>query len=138
MKPRVIVTLFIVAALMTACNTASTTKEQSTKIRDIVQSDVFDVLPPVNDDMLVYNAPDEIDGEYLELASVEITLTSSGATKEEMMKDLLKEARILGGNGVLVLSQTKVDYKGFYKQELKAIAVYALNRAAKMGPIVMR
>lgn len=128
--------LLTIVCLLTACNTSqSVNSEYSTHVKDIVHADVFDVLPENTDDIIVYNSTDEIAGEYIELASVEMKEINSHKQKKEMMTRLIEEAKELGSNGVILVSSNKTERDGTVKQEIKAIAIYDLDRAPVLNPL---
>lgn len=128
--------LLLVVCLLTGCNTSqSVNSEYFTHVKDMVQADVFDVLPESTDNIVVYNSTDEIAGEYIELASVEMQEINNHKKNKEMMSRLIEEAIDLGSNGILVLSSTKTEKDGTTKEEMKAIAIYDLDRAPVINPL---
>ncbi len=127
--------LFTTIILISACNTP-VNNSTKTHVKDLAESDLFGVLPEYDLEVVVYNKPDEIEGEYLELAKVEIEETSEANTMTDVLERLKTEAKNLGGNGIL-LTESKVSEKGEMKTlTIKAIAVYALERIPGESPIV--
>lgn len=127
--------LFATILMMTACNT-SVNKSTTTHVKDLAQSDVFGVLPEYNLEVIVYHNPEEIEGEYLELAKVEIQETSHENSTTDVLERLKTEAKNLGGNGIL-LTESEVSEEGKNKTHtIKGIAVYALGRIPEESPIV--
>lgn len=131
----IIIILFTTFFTISACNSPAN-KSTSTHVKDLVQSDVFGVLPEFNHEILVYNNPGEIEGEYLELAKVEIRETNNENTEEEILTLLKKEAKDLGGNGILILEKNHFKERNTKTHEVKAIAIYALDRIKAESPIV--
>jgi|GEM_PF-1549775 hypothetical protein len=126
-KLKVVLSVLIIGVIISACS-SPTHQSTNTHIKDLVQSDVFGVLPETEMDILVYNNSSEIEGEYFELATVEIKETSVGNSIEEVIEMLKKEAKELGGNGILLLEQTENENGTAITKEVKAIAVFALDR----------
>ncbi|HBX66068.1 MAG: hypothetical protein CL670_01055 [Balneola sp.] len=126
-KLKIVLALLIIGVITSACS-SSTHQSTNTHIKDLVQSDVFGVLPETEMDIMVYNNSSEIEGEYFELATVEIKETGDDSSSEEVIEMLKKEAKDLGGNGVLLLEQKENENGKAITKEIKAIAVYALDR----------
>lgn len=127
--------LFATILMVSACSTP-TNNTTKTYVKDLAQSDVFGVLPEYNLEVVVYNKPEEIEGEYLELAKVEILETSKDNSREDVLERLKTEAKNLGGNAIL-LTESKMSEEGEIRTyTLKGIAVYALERIPEESPIV--
>lgn len=135
-KVNAVLILVIIGMMTAACGT-SVSKSTTTHVKDLVQSDVFGVLPEAGQEIIVYNSPEEIEGEYLELATVKIKEIARENSTQDMMEMLKKEAMDLGGNGVLLI-ESKTDEKGStITKEVKAIAVYALDKIPAENQVVM-
>ena len=131
------VLILIIIGMMTAACSTTVNKSTTTHVKDLVQSDVFGVLPESGQEIKVYNNPEEIEGEYLELATVKIQETAQENSTEGMIEMLKSETKNLGGNGV-ILVERKVDNKGStVTKELKAIAVYALAKIPSENQLVL-
>jgi hypothetical protein len=127
-KLKTVLVLVGIGMMMTACGNSSVNESTTTHVKDLVQSDVFGVLPDGEIEMLVYNNSEEIEGEYLELATVEIQSTKQTNSFDEVVEMLKKEAKTLGGNGILLIEQNNQEDAQAVTQEVKAIAIYALDR----------
>ncbi|MEQ8524287.1 hypothetical protein [Gracilimonas sp.] len=131
------VLILVIIGMMTAACSTSVNKSTTTHVKDLVQSDVFGVLPEAGQEIVVYNNPEEIEGEYLELATVNIQETAQKSSTENMMEMLKKEAKNLGGNGV-ILVESKTNEKGSaVTKEVKAIAVFALDKMPAKNQFVL-
>lgn len=132
------VLILVIIGMMTAACSTSITKSTTTHVKDLVQSDVFGVLPTHSQEIIVYNSPDEVEGEYLELATVQIQETAGESSTESMIEMLKIEAKNLGGNGVILIENKTGDRSASVTKEVKAIAVYALDKIpSETNPLVL-
>lgn len=136
MKKTMSVLLLSIGLLFTACSTRQVERSMTTYVKDLVQPDVFSVLPQSGQEMLVYQNSAEIEGEYFELASVEIQKISDEDSSERMIEKLVEETKGLGGNGVLLIEKTSSKDGNLITQQMKAIAVFTLDRMPYTEPIV--
>ncbi len=122
--------LIILSALLmiaSAC-TQQTSYTSNTHVTSLVPEDVYEVLPKSDLDIMVYNDSSEIDGEYFELAMIEVEETVPSQSSAQIMDSLKNEVKKLGGNGVLVLQNTNSVKGNSQTQSVKAMVVYALDR----------
>ena len=126
-------TLFIstvigTSMLLSAC-VKTVDHSSTTYVRDLVQADVFTVLPDNGSEVAIYNNSKDIKGEYLELASLSVEVDNIGETldKQSMIEKLKSEAELLGGNGILVMEESNVKDRSQKKRGIKAIAVFTLD-----------
>ena len=124
---KVITAVLLGGALLTACNNPAI-QSTTTHVKDLVESDVFEVLPQHSLEVLVYNNVKEIEGEYLTLASVDIKEISNDWSEETLLDNLKMETKEMGGNGILILKKTSLEEGEMITKEWTAIAVYALDR----------
>ena len=136
MKKVKVFTLIGFGMLMAACST-SVNKSTTTHVKDLAQSDVFGVLPEADEEVMIYNTPEEIGGEYLELATVNIQEINAEKNSDSMMEMLKKEAKELGGNGILLIKSSTNEKGRAVTKEVKAIAVYTLEEIPSEEQIVM-
>lgn len=143
MKPRKSVYLYLsVLLFVVMIGSACTPKdpvytEVTTRISDMATSDVFDMLPTADKSPEIYNSPDEISGEYLELASVELKESVLSSDSDRALNKLKEEAALLGSNGLLILDDDH-QHEGNEPVEghtIKAIAIYTLNGSPSLGNI---
>ncbi|WP_421773300.1 hypothetical protein [Gracilimonas sp.] len=132
------VLILVIMGMMTAACTTSVTRSTTTHVKDLVQSDLFGVLPAYDKEIIVYNSPDEVEGEYIELATVQIQETAGESSTENMIEMLKMEAKELGGNGVILIDNKADEIAGSVTKEVKAIAVYALDIIpSEANPLVL-
>ncbi len=122
------VLIIVIMGMMTASCTPSVSKSTTTHVKDLVQSDVFGVLPAYNQEIIVYNSPSDVEGEYFELATVQILETAGESSMDNMIEMLKIEAKNLGGNGVILVGNKTEGTSNLLTKEVKAIAVYALDK----------
>lgn len=134
-KLKTVLAVILFGMMVTACD-SSTNQFTSTHVKDLVQSDVFEVLPQSDMDILVYSDATEIEGEYFELATVEIKDSKLDHSSEKVVDMLKEEAKKLGANGVLILEQTENEDGRNVTKEVKAITVYALDREPVLNTLV--
>lgn len=115
--------LFITIQACTSSNQQSTT----THVKELVQSDVFEVLPEWYEEIVVYESADDIEGEYFELAAIEVKDVRNALSDDRILKRLKNEAEALGGNGVLLVHKSKKEKGGLITEEVKAMAIYSLQ-----------
>lgn len=126
-------TLFISTVIGTSMLLSACVKtidhSSTTYVRDLVQSDVFTVLPDNGSEIMIYNTSKEIKGEYLELASLSVEMESKTEAfdKQALIAKLKTEAELLGGNGILVMEETGLEKGNREKYGIKAIAVFTLD-----------
>lgn len=136
-KVKAVLILLVIGMMTTACST-TVNKTTTTHVKDLVQSDVFGVLPESNQEIMIYNNPEEIGGEYLELATVKIQETArENSTQQQMMEMLKKEAKELGGNGLILIESSSNEKGSTITKEVKAIAVYALDKIPAESQLVL-
>jgi hypothetical protein len=132
------VLILVIIGMMTAACSTSVTRSTTTHVKDLVQSDVFEVLPAHGQEIIVYNSPDEVEGEYLELATVQIQETAEESSSENMIEMLKIEAKNLGGNAVILVENKTDGASRMVTKEVKAIAVYALDKIpSETNPLVL-
>lgn len=136
MKSVKVLSAFLLGALSLAACTSPVIHSTTTHVKDLVQSDVFDVLPENELEVLIYNSPEEIEGEYLTLAMVEVKEISSDWSEKRVLNQLKEETELLGANGILVLKKTKLQDGEEITKEWKAIAVYAMDRVPLNNQLV--
>ena len=121
-------TVIAVGMLLSAC-VKTTNHSEVTHVRDLVQSDVFTILPDNGSEMAVYQDTGEIEGEYFELATLMVSMEESGSGSGELhpLEKLKQEAELLGANGVLVLENRKYKDGNLNKVNMKGIAIFALD-----------
>ncbi|HBQ60026.1 MAG TPA: hypothetical protein DD671_10495, partial [Balneolaceae bacterium] len=76
-------TVIAVGMLLSAC-VKTTNHSEVTHVRDLVQSDVFTILPDNGSEMAVYQDTGEIEGEYFELATLMVSMEESGSGSGEL------------------------------------------------------
>ncbi|MGN8225469.1 hypothetical protein [Gracilimonas sp. BCB1] len=132
------VLILVIMGMMTAACTTSVTRSTTTHVKDLVQSDVFGVLPAYDKEIIVYYSADEVEGEYIELATVQIQETAGESSTENMIEMLKMEAKELGGNGVILIDNKADETSGSVTKKVKAIAVYALDIIpSEINPLVL-
>ncbi len=133
-KINTLIILFVFGIAITSCN--SPTNHSTTHVKELVQSDVFEVLPDKTHEILVYHNAEEIEGEYLELAKVEIQEISDDNSTEKIIEKLKKETKELGGNGILLVENVTNKESGMTMRKMEAIAVYVLDLMPKDHQLV--
>ncbi|MEX0845995.1 MAG: hypothetical protein WD022_11980 [Balneolaceae bacterium] len=124
--PKIII-LFVVGMITISCSNP-VNQYTTTHVKELAQSDLFGVLPESGQPVLVYENANEINGEYLELATVRIQEVSDENCADKITEQLKKEAKDLGGNGILLINKTKNEDGNKITQEMKAIAVYVFDQ----------
>lgn len=130
--------VIVFAVMMSACTPNEPVySELTTRISDMATSDVFDVLPATDKSPEIYNSPDEITGEYLELASVELKESALNSDSGRALNKLKEEAALLGSNGLLILEDAHQHEESESEAEhtIKAIAIYTLEGSPALGNI---
>ncbi|MDR9416235.1 MAG: hypothetical protein RI564_08125 [Gracilimonas sp.] len=121
--------LVIAAVMLLSACVKTVNHSETTHVRDLVQSDVFTILPDNEADVEVHYNTDEIKGEYLELASVTVSVKESGTKpdKSAMIEKLKQEADMLGANAILVL-ETVNNKDGIQsKTQIRGMAIFKLD-----------
>jgi hypothetical protein len=128
MKRVQMITLLMIAGLfITACN-SPVNHSTKTYVKELAENDVFETLSEDSSEVLVYENEKEIEGEYLVLATLNIHQENGDDSLTEVVQDLKNETMLLGGNGILILEKSmKKNESGFIK-DMKAIAVYTLDK----------
>ncbi len=129
-RVQMITLLMITGLLITACNTP-VNHSTKTYVKELAETDVFETLSEDTSEVLVYEDESDIEGEYLELATLNIHQVNSDDSLAEIVQDLKNEAMMLGGNGVLILEKSTKKDEGAFTKEMKAIAVYTFDKNAK-------
>lgn len=114
---------------LTACAVKTETNSSFIRVKEKPVSFLEEVLPEPVGEIEIYKDQSEVIGEYIELGIVEIEEINTDNAEEAIMDLLKKEARELYANGVLLESNTRVLENGSEKTELRAIAIYALDKA---------
>ena len=126
LKTNILSLTLIAVFILSGC--VQTVQQSSTMyVRDLVQSDVFEVLPENNSDIAIFEYTEDIQGEYLELATVQIEELASNFDREDLVSKLKQEAYILGGNAVLIVEEKQRKEGKITKTMLKGIAIFALD-----------
>lgn len=114
--------------LLSAC-VKTENHSEVTHVRDLVQSDVFTILPDNGTEMVVYQNSEEIEGEYFELATLKVSMEESGSNPDKMhlLEKLKQETDLLGANGILVLETESSQEGKRSKVNIRGIAVFALG-----------
>lgn len=124
--------LIILPALiigMTACAVKTETTTSITRVQEMPVSYLDDVLPEPQGAIEFYKNGSEITGEYIELGIVEIEEINTDNSYEAIMDRLKKEAKDLRANGILLVDESNITADGEKHRELKAVAIYALDKA---------
>lgn len=128
MKRVQMITLLMVSGLLiTACNTP-VNHSTKTYVKELAETDVFETLSEDSSEVLVYEDEADIEGEYLELATLDIHQVNGDDSLTEIVQNLKNEAMMLGGNGILILEKSTKKNNGAFTKEIKAIAVYTFNK----------
>ncbi|MFN1835600.1 hypothetical protein AB2B38_010090 [Balneola sp. MJW-20] len=107
-----------------------------TRVKEMPVSYLDEVLPQPLGEIELYKDGSEVTGEYIELGIVEIKEINTDNSYEAIMDRLKKEAKDLRATGVLLLSDQSSLDKGVEHRELKAVAIYALDKAILNEAIV--
>lgn len=127
MKSQQLIILSALLLIASAC-AQEPSHTSNTHVTNLLPEDVYEVLPKSDLDIMVYDNSSEIDGEYFELAMIEVEETAPSNSSAQIMDSLKNEVKKLGGNGILVLQNTNSVKGKAQTQSVKAMAVYALDR----------
>ncbi len=130
-KSKMSVLLLSIGLLASACTHSAADRTMTIYVKTLVQPDVFSVLPTSDQEVLYYKNANEIEGEYLELASVDIQNINEDYSSEMWIEKLKEESKEIGGNGVLLIKKISDTEDGLETYKIKAMAVYALDRMPK-------
>lgn len=114
---------------LTACAVKTETHSSFIRVQEKPVSYLEEILPEPVGEIEIYNDQSEVIGEYIELGIVEIEEINTDNVEEAIMDLLKNEARELYANGVLLERKTRVLENGSEKTELRAVAIYALDKA---------
>lgn len=121
-------TVIATGMLLSAC-VKTMNHSEVTHVRDLVQSDVFTILPDNGTEIAVYQKIEDIEGEYFELATLMVSMEGTGSNPDEEhpLEKLKREAELLGANGILVLETNNSREGQRSKVNIKGIAVFTLG-----------
>lgn len=134
MKMTRIIPLLILVTFVSACSTVYVTSNSNTRVKQLVEADVFEVLPKVDGEIAIYNSTFEIEGEYLELATVEIEDENSRDQPSQIFEHLMRETKLLGGNGILLIKNDREEMVGTISEQIHALAIFELDRVPQSHP----
>lgn len=138
-KVQVIIMCVVTGLLISACN-APVNYSTKTYVKDLVETDVYEAIanPAETEVVRLFDNSGEIEGEYLELAQLEVEEVSDHDSTEHILDILKSEARKVGANGVLIVKSTSNIKGGVTTQNWAAIAVYTFEEMPEEdGQIVM-
>lgn len=127
MKSQLSIILSVILIIASACS-QKTNNYSKIHVTKLVPADVFEVLPKSETAFKVYKNSDEIEGEYFELAMIEIEETISSNSTAQIIDALKSEAKALGGNGILVMEDSNSEKEGVQSKKMKVVAVYAFEQ----------